>query len=493
MTAPAPDDEPTSDMPAQLPRSPARQAFAMLVIGVTTALAVGMTVQLRAKSGGNDVSRWCTVWSLLERGTYVIDDCPWRSETVDLIQQPSPWERPEAGKPPVKHFYSSKPPILPTLIAGLIYPFRAASGVPLDRVFQQPRREPRYVAKPGVEGKVLEVPSAPVLWPAHVFYFKPTIILLNIVPTLVLLILFARFLDRYARGDWAWLFSLMSAAAGTFLFAFEQTLNNHTVAAWSLFFALYAFLKIWDDRGGLGWYALAGAAGAFGACNELPAALFGVLLFALLMTRSPRRTLIAFVPAAAVPCLVFLATQYAAMGTFHLAYEGFGSETYNFEGSHWLTPLEYDWFNKHPEPRWLYLFHMTFGHHGIFSLTPIVLLSLYGAHRLAWGRPGGLKVVAWLTGVLTFALLAFYTWNPKARNYGGSAQGLRWLFWLIPFWLLVLPAGLERGGSRPGFRRFSLALLLVSAFSVGYAVHSPWSHPWISDALEHLGLYALKR
>ena len=38
-------------------------------------------------------------------------------------------------------------------------------------------------------------------------------------------------------------------------------------------------------------------------------------------------------------------------------------------------------------------------------------------------------------------MLAFYTWNPKARNYGGSTQGLRWLFWLIPFWLVVLPPG----------------------------------------------------
>jgi hypothetical protein len=38
-----------------------------------------------------------------------------------------------------------------------------------------------------------------------------------------------------------------------------------------------------------------------------------------------------------------------------------------------------------------------------------------------------------MTAVLTVILLALYTWNPKARNYVGSTQGLRWFFWIIPF------------------------------------------------------------
>ncbi len=47
-------------------------------------------------------------------------------------------------------------------------------------------------------------------------------------------------------------------------------------------------------------------------------------------------------------------------------------------------------------------------------------------------------------------MIGFYAWNPKARNYGGSTQGLRWLFWLIPFWLVVLPTGLAGGQDRRG-------------------------------------------
>jgi hypothetical protein len=95
--------------------------------------------------------------------------------------------------------------------------------------------------------------------------------------------------------------------------------------------------------------------------------------------------------------------------------------------------------------------------------------------------------------VLTVVVLAFYTWKPEARNYGGSTQGLRWLFWLIPFWLLMLFKGVEAGQTRGLVRRLAVLALASSALSVGYAMRNPWSHPWILDALEHLKLYPLTR
>jgi hypothetical protein len=98
-----------------------------------------------------------------------------------------------------------------------------------------------------------------------------------------------------------------------------------------------------------------------------------------------------------------------------------------------------------------------------------------------------------LTLILTIAMFAFYTWNPKARNYGGSTSGLRWLFWLIPFWLVVLPTGLAGGQDRRWIRWLSLTALGMSVFAAGYALRSPWTHPWIVDMLEHLNLYKLVR
>ena len=104
-----------------------------------------------------------------------------------------------------------------------------------------------------------------------------------------------------------------------------------------------------------------------------------------------------------------------------------------------------------------------------------------------------MAAVAWLTTVLTLVILAFYTWNPKARNYGGMTQGLRWIFWLIPLWLILLAKGVEGGQGRAWARGLMLLALAISVISVGYAMRNPWSHPWILDALEHLDLYTLKR
>jgi hypothetical protein len=549
-----------SDADELMPRRPdARQFAALAVIAAAAAIALGQTLRQPALMTANDISRWCTVWSLLERGSYIIDECPWHTDTQDKVFTSSRWS---GGLEGDRHYYSSKPALYSTLIAGMLYPARRLSGVPLHEVVLQERAE-RETQKPDPDNpakftRVLEKPKEPVKWHAYVFYFKPMLIVWNVVPFAVFLILFARVLDRYAVNDWSWFFGLLAASFGTYLLPFTQTLNNHTVAAFSAFFALYQFLRIWDEGELSGWrFACAGFFAGFAAANELPALALPALLVLLLLPRHFGRTALFFIPAAVLPVAGLAGAQYVEFGEFKLPYESFGSEDYLYEGSLWKTPLELDFFNQQPEPYGVYLFHMTFGHHGIFSLTPIFLFSVWGALRLLAGggrflkvwcvltlaaiaglvgyyfydpavwasggamnqylwvfwsipalvallalvsaltvlRRGGepMAAVAWITAVLTVLLLAFYTWTPKARNYGGSTQGLRWLFWLIPFWLLLLHKGVEAGQSRGMVRRLALLALAISAVSVGYAMRNPWSHPWILDGLEHLNLYPLKR
>ncbi len=498
-------------------RSEPRRLVGTLILVVAIAQLVGMTLRTPVQLEVNDISRWCTVWSLLERGTYIIEECPWQHRTQDKVVRsdklapmgpdssalkrveyaiaPAWWKEGE----PKDRVYSSKPPLLPTLIAGMLYPFRKATGVELERVVFRQKRDARNVEElveiePGVfeTKRRTDTERGYAEFPAYIYYFKPILMLWNVVPFLITLLLYRRLLDRHAANDWAWFYSLFAAAWGTYLFAFNQTLNNHTIAAWSAFFAIYALIRITADGAtGLRYYAAAGFFSAFASANEIPAALLVVAVFAILLVRSPRSTLLAFVPAAIVPVAAFLVTQFLAFGQFLPVYEEFGTKSYLFEGSYWATPLEFDYFNAHPEPWPNYLFHMTLGHHGIFSLTPIILLAMGGMLWLMFEPTRRLRSAAVLVAFLTVAMIAFYTWNPKARNYGGSTQGLRWLFWLFPLWLVMLPRAVEAGANRPWFRWLCLALLAISALSVGFAIRGPWSHPWLVELLVRLQLYTL--
>src|SRR4029079_3545931 len=68
----------------------------------------------------NDSSRWATVWSLAERGTYQIDEIIRRPgwDTIDKVRYQ-------------EHFYSSKPPLLSTIVAGLYWALNRATGLDL--------------------------------------------------------------------------------------------------------------------------------------------------------------------------------------------------------------------------------------------------------------------------------------------------------------------------------------------------------------------------
>lgn len=456
-------------------RPEARRFFATLIIGVAGALCLGHTLRMPTMLGANDISRWCMVWGLVERGTYAIDDCPWQSQTQDKVYKED-WRNPEA-----KHFYSSKPTLLPTLIAGMVYPFRAAVGVPLESVVEQPRT-PR-LDRPD------EIPK-PMEWPAHVFYLKPVLVVLNVIPFMIMLGLYARLLDRYAANDWAWMASLTAAAFGTQLIIFNTTLNNHTVGAYSAFFAAYLFLKVWDNEGWSPWTFLGlGFWTAFAACNEMPAAIFAVLLTFALLYRFPRQTLKWFAPAAAIPCGAFLLTQYLSFGSVVPVYAEFGTQTYKgYEGSYWNLPLEMDAMDE-PKPN--YLFHMTLGHHGILSLTPIFILSFVVLFRMLFGYEKRMRTLGVIILAVSASTIAFYT--IKTNNYGGTTQGLRWLMWLFPLWLIALFPAMEPGQTRTGYRRLTLVILLLSVFSIGYGLRGAWGHPWVLDMIDHLDIYPIKR
>ena len=63
---------------------------ALIVIAAATAQSLGVALRIPTQLTANDISRYCTVWSLLERGTYAIDDCPWQKDTQDKVKKARP-------------------------------------------------------------------------------------------------------------------------------------------------------------------------------------------------------------------------------------------------------------------------------------------------------------------------------------------------------------------------------------------------------------------
>ncbi len=399
--------------------------------------------------------------------------------------------------PETLEFYSSKPPLLSVLVAGLYWLVQQLTGWTLA-----------------------DNPFAVV---------RAILLLINLLPFIGYLVLLARLIGRFGQTDWGRYFTLTCACFATLPTTFAVTFNNHSLATYSLVFALYPLLNLVgrasprarftpvvgaDEEGKRGCarrahaatlarYVMAGFFASFTACCDLPAASFAAAFFLVLLWRSPFKTLAFFVPAGAIPVAAFLLTNYMALGEWKPAYEKFGTEWYEYEGSHWQKPPPgqvkpgIDWAGG-KESRWSYALHLLVGHHGLFSLTPVWLLALMGMFRFSYSNlrnclahPGTLgsghvqHLLAFLTLILTVVVIGFYL--VKSDNYGGWTSGLRWLMWLTPLWLLCLLPVADRLADYRWGRAAAYVLLGFSVLSISYPAWNPWRHPWIYRFMEALG------
>src|SRR5262245_36904431 len=292
--------------------------------------------------GSNDRSRWATVRALVENKTFVIgkrDEATHAVSAAAQLGQLDPLQlaalarvgfearvKSNSGilfeegyqsidavlQPETLEFFSSKPPLLATLVAGLYWILHAL-GITLS-------------AYPNVVVRTI-------------------LMLVNVLPFAVYLHLLSGWLERWAIQPWARLFVFVSAAFATLVSPFLITLNNHTLATFAALFALHGVLHVWEARRARqpahpGWFMLAGFAAAFAVAMEMPALALAASLGALLMLWAPGRTLLCFVPAALVPVAAALLTNYWAVGQWRPVQSEFdgAASWYQYEGSHWRRP-----------------------------------------------------------------------------------------------------------------------------------------------------------
>ena len=146
----------------------------------------------------------------------------------------------------------------------------------------------------------------------------------------------------------------------------------------------------------------------------------------------------------------------------------------------WAEMKGNPWWTEE-KSRWdTYLFNLTLGHHGVFSLTPIWFLSIFGVLILCVSPRYRLRLLGWAILSISIVVIGFYVMRPEIdRNYGGYCCAPRWLFWLIPMWLLAMIPALDTMSESRGMRFVALLLLAISIGASFYAWSNPWVHPWI--------------
>lgn len=430
-----------SDTNESLTANKTRRWIVLGLIVLASVIQLWRITHVRSNTGespflsANDRSRWCTILAITANGSYEIDDIiEIRDEktnrrtwyTIDMVQHRGP-----DGK---QHFYSSKPPLLPTIYAGVYWLVRNTTGYGL-------LKDPFETA-------------------------QIILVIVNFLPMLGLWWLMIRWADQADLDNWQFGILVVLATFGTFLSTFIVTLNNHTPGAISAAVSLWAAERIVVRRDlRSGWFILAGFATSFAVANELPALLWLVIVAGLLFMVDYRKAVLFHATAMLPVAIAFFATNYIAHGTWRPAYSqravgalittmdlpndsedlsklqispiieklrplGFELSDQSIirkgrreavwelwdETSQWRIALRKDGSNRlgvyqwgdwydYPQSYWLegkkkgvdkgepsklkYAFHSLLGHHGIFSLTPVWVIAVLGA--LITLRRGGVS------------------------------------------------------------------------------------------------------
>jgi len=392
----------------------------------------------------NTVSRYLAIESIVEDRDFVVDD-KYRA-TADIIYRDN-------------HYYSSKPPIL-TIAASSVY----------------------YVAHNFFNQDFPEFNDNTQM--EYYYSIYPTVYVTGLIfvgfTFWLMLLYFYKTLHLVAVKKKYHLPLILGLGLGTLLFSYSITLNNHTIAGSLLFIAFYYLLLIKKDNYKplkLNKYlSLVGLFAALAAVIDLPTGLtFYALFFVYFLFKIGFKKIIYYLWPAFIIFSLHLYFNYQSFGGILPA------QAYK---EYWIGP-DGEWINWEASPDfpyrnswYFYLFNILIGTHGLFTYTPLLILSFYSIYKVIKEKTEYLwEALTVLFGFLI--IMAFYVISSRA--YGGTAYGFRWFIAVTPliyFFTILL-------GRHTFSKKLTFIFSIVFLWSILVAIigaYDPWPPGFMFEA-----------
>ena len=327
---------------------------------------------------GGDLARFATCESLVEQGTFVIDEST-GIQTVDKVYIDG-------------HFYGCQPPLMPLLMAAVYYPFHLAG---LNFTSHKPF----------------------LIW-------LITLIFAGGSASGTAILIGKTFLSILNDSRKATVYSLLFFF-GTFYLSYSGMLSNHLFSGFLIYLAIY-IIVFSDSR--LNMF-IAGFAAASSVVTDPPAGIaFGLGLFIYMIHRKEKISSLVFLIAGGlIPGIIHSIANTQISGSVFPV--NVNPEFFKYPGAIFNeTNLSGVVANTTLSEISVYAFHCLLGYRGLFIYTPILIFAL-------WGILTGIKnkkhrPLAMLLFIPAALVIAFYIW--RTQNYGGYSYGVRFFIPVIP-------------------------------------------------------------
>jgi hypothetical protein len=359
-----------------------------------------------------------TIESVVERGTLAVEGSPMLpiSGTPDVVR---------IGP----HVYSDKPPLLSVLSAVVYAPFHA-KGIGFT--------------------------------PSDYLWVNLALVSLVVGTSSALALAALRsMLQMVASPNWLADLLALSCGFGTLLLSYGVTFNNHSVAAGLLTAAVALVLLEPAGSPGLKLQrTLTGVLAGAAAAIDMPAGGAMLVGLGLWLACRSRRMPWGYLTAAAVPLLIDAVLQMLTTGT-PLPVE-MTPELLEQQGSYWASEA-----GRHREtvPRWQWGLELLFGPQGWLTLSPVLVLGLFGLTATAFRRGDPLRPAARVVGGVVVALFAFYVWGVRRTDFAGLSFGTRHMLAVTPAVFFFAAAIFLRARSRLLKALFVVSLLVGFIYS----------------------------